>query len=98
MLLCLHAAQEISLPFPKDVSDGTRCDARCRAENKEPLIVDVMVVLSPHYPRCLLAVLTFPSLFSLFSGGQTKKKTLSSSLSPLSLSLSAGGSGYLSNS
>ena len=88
MLLCPHAAQEISLPFPKDVlCDGNRCDARCRAENKEPLMVDVMVVLSGFIHRIRDG--EFSPFLPLFTDRQTvekKKGNLS-----LSLSLSRAG-------
>ncbi len=47
LLLCPQAEQEISLlPFLKDTSDDPRCDARCRADSKEPFMVDVIVVIS----------------------------------------------------
>ncbi len=46
LLLCPQAEQEISLlPFLKDTRGVPRCVARCRAESKEPLIVEVIVVI-----------------------------------------------------
>jgi len=52
LLLCPQAEQENSLlPFLKDTSDDPRCDARCRAESKEPLMVDVIVVISCFFFR-----------------------------------------------
>ena len=46
LLLSPQAEQEISLlPFLKDASGAPRCDVRCRAESKEPLMAEVIVVI-----------------------------------------------------
>lgn len=53
LLLCPQAEQDISLlPFLKG-SDAPRCDARCRAESMEPLMADVIVVISLDFVEIL---------------------------------------------